>query len=206
MTREHEFWRPEPLFEGRTVFCLASGPSLTEEVARRVRGRHCIVVNASVAMAPWADVWFFTDSWLFPRYGHHTQGMIVTLSRSAKHEAPARVRRIKAAWRPDFARGEVRQGRSSGHTAVALAIAMGASRVALIGYDMRVVADREHHHSDYVGPRDLAIYEREFVPGFAGWRAAAAAVGADIVNCTPGSAVTEFPFADLDEVLACDRS
>lgn len=99
-------------------------------------------------------------------------------------------------WSP-----EIHGGRSSGHTAISLAIALGAAQVALVAYDMRVVEGREHFHSDYRGPRDLTIYGNEFVPGFTGWNEAALASGVRIVNCTPGSAVTEFPFADLDEVL-----
>lgn len=80
---------------------------------------------------------------------------------------------------------------------------MGARKIALVGFDMRIVDGREHHHVEYGGPRDTGIYDREFVPAFAGWNADALKAGVEIVNCTPGSAVTEFPFADLDEVVGC---
>lgn len=102
---------------------------------------------------------------------------------------------------PPLSSPEVHGGRSSGHTAVSLAIALGAACVPLVAYDMRFVDGREHFHTDYRGPRDATIYGNEFVPGFNGWNEAALASGVRIVNCTPGSAVTEFPFADLDEVL-----
>lgn len=107
---------------------------------------------------------------------------------------------------PPVGSREIWAGRSSGHTAISLAIAMGASRIGLVAYDMRVVAGREHFHRDYhvnhdgTG-RDLTQYEKEFVPGFGGWNEAALASGVQVLNCTPGSALTEFPFADLDEVL-----
>jgi hypothetical protein len=73
---------------------------------------------------------------------------------------------------------------------------MGAARVVLVGYDMRVVDGREHHHAEYSGPRDLDQYAREFVPAFNGWRAAAEAVGAEIVNATPGRRCRNFRFVD----------
>ncbi len=99
---------------------------------------------------------------------------------------------------------DIKAGRSSGHTAISVAYAMGCRDVVLIGYDMRVVDGAEHHHTDYVKahPRDLAVYERDFLPAFAGWNAAAEAVGLRVRNATPGSALLEFPMVDLDDVLA----
>lgn len=209
---EFNFWTPEPLFAGETVFCLASGPSLTAEVCGRIRGRRAIVVNSSARLAPWADVLYFTDSsWYEPRRDLVAgwPGLVISMSRTAKRELPAKVLRVQGEMCPSFpppGAPVIRQGRSSGHTAVALAIALGAATVVLVGYDMRLVGGREHCHDEYAGPRDIDQYAREFVPAFAGWNAAALAAGAEVLNCTPGSAVTEFPFADLDEVLSCDPS
>ncbi len=213
--REFEYWIPEPLFWGETVFCLASGPSLTPEIAARIRGRRSIVVNCSCRIAPWADVLYFTDSsWYEERRELVAAfpGLVVSMSRTAKRELPDKVRRIEGVGDPSTmlpgyfplpGARVVRQGRTSGHTAVALAIALGASRVVLVGYDMRLVDGREHHHAEYTGPRDLDQYAREFVPAFNGWAADAKKLGVDVVNATPFSAVTEFPFVSLDEELAC---
>jgi hypothetical protein len=205
--RDFEYWTPERIFEGETVFCLASGPSLTRETAEKIRGRRSIVVNSSYALAPFADVLYFTDSGWYEQRREivaNWPGLVISMSRTAKRELPDKVRRVKGIHMPGFpALGypEILQGRSSGHTAVSLAISLGAARVVLLGYDMRVVGGKEHHHSEYVGPRDLDQYAREFVPAFAGWNENAMKVGTEIINCTPGSAVTEFPFADLDGVL-----
>jgi len=216
--REFEYWTPEPIFRGATVFCLASGPSLTPEIATRIRGHRTIVVNSSCGLAPWADVLYFTDSsWYEERRDLVAawSGLVVSMSRTAKRELPDKVRRIEGLGDPSGmipgyfpvpGSSVVRQGRTSGHTAIALAIACGASRVVLVGYDMRVVAGREHHHAEYSGPRDLDQYARDFVPAFRGWHADALAVGAEIVNATPGSAVAEFPFVSLEWALACAAS
>jgi hypothetical protein len=211
-SREFEYWNPIPLFKGATVFCLASGPSLTADVTDRlgIAGANAIVVNSSCVLAPWADVLYFTDSgWYEPRRElvANWDGLVVSMSRTAKRELPDKVLRVQGEGDPmlppNFAggRGAIAQGRSSGHTAVSLAIAMGAARVVLVGYDMRVVDGREHHHAEYSGPRDLDQYAREFVPAFNGWRAAAEAVGAEIVNATPGSALQEFRFVDIEDML-----
>src|ERR1044072_7719424 len=157
-TRELEYWLPEPLFKGETIFCLASGPSLTPEICERVRGRCTIAVNSSAALAPWASVLFFTDSgWYEPRRDlvANWPGLVISMSRTAKRELPDKVKRVQGLGDPQalpgFSRGPavIQQGRSSGHTAVSLAIALGASRVVLLGYDMGFVAGREHCHSEY---------------------------------------------------------
>lgn len=272
MPWENEIWTPEILFKGETVFCLASGPSLTQEVVENVRGKgRAIAVNSSIYRAPWADAMFFTDSGWFehgrdPKFcGLHGDdqwprrtfienfgGLVVTMSRSAKRVLPGIVKKIKGRGQPTDnpprfpvpGSPEIHGGRTSGHTAISLAIGMGASRIVLCGYDMRllpvdppqgVVWDnplpgskeerdilaksshprhyeiraryREHHHSEYAkSPRDLFIYETDFIPAFRGWYGAAQAMGVEIVNCTPGSAIPEFPHRPLDEVLTCIRS
>lgn len=205
------YWTPEPLFAGRTVFCLASGPSLTPEVVEKVRDRATIVVNSSCLLAPWASVLYFTDSSWYETHREIVRdwpGLVISMSRRAKMELPAKVRRIKGVGEPTYrveafpriGSPEVRQGRTSGHTAVSLALALGASRIGLLGYDMRAIDGREHHHDDYSGPRDLSLYDH-YCRCFSGWDAAARKMGVTILNATPGSAITEFEFADLDTLL-----
>lgn len=205
---EDECWSPEPLWRGEQAFVLASGPSLTAEVAERVRGHHVIVVNSSCHLAPWGEILYFTDSGWYEKHRDivaNWPGMVITMSKTAKREFPIKIKRVQGEHRPDFTSAgasAIRQGRSSGHTAVSLAITLGARQVIMLGFDMRVVDGREHCHDDYKGPRDLDIYAREFAPKFDGWNAAALEAGCEVLNATPGSAVAEFPFVDLDEVLA----
>lgn len=267
MSWEKTIWTPEPIFKGETVFCVASGPSLTPAIAEKLKGRRIIAVNSSVYMVPWADVLLFTDAGWFeavydkkpenrrvdmfcgrpgndvwPRRTFLEQfpGLVVAFTPVAKRvlddpENPfpmartPRVLRIKACgagtappkragakgYEPGFppvGSREVQSGRSTGHSAISLAIAMGASTVVLIGYDMRVVRGREHCHSDYGredyigGRRDLTMYEKEFLPGFWGWNEAALGSGVRVLNATPGSAITEFPFADLDDLLGLGQA
>lgn len=228
---EEDFWTPQPIFFGRErVFVLASGPSLTSAVCDAVRGEPAIVVNSSCLAAPWASVLYFTDSGWFEHIDNGRNlavfedgtprrkvveewpGLVVSMSRRAKLALPEKVRRVKGEMRPDFppvGAPVIRQGRSSGQTAIALAIAMGAREVILLGFDMRLVDGREHHHDDYQGkPRDLSVYASAFVPAFGGnpnmpgWNRAALDVGVRVLNATPGSALTEFPMVDLATILA----
>jgi hypothetical protein len=195
---------------------IASGPTLTREVCDKLRGQNAIVVNASFRLAPWAPIWFFTDGSFYEQYWDAVEawnGEIVTLSKAAKRDLGDRVKLLAAQGDPslpllDFppAGSAVAQGRTSGHTAISIGVGHRPEHLGLVGFDMRTVDGREHHHAEYNGPRDLGVYASDYVPAFAGWNAAALRVGVKIWNCTPGSAVNEFEFADVDEVIACAHS
>lgn len=216
MTRsdhEMDFWIPERIWAGQRAFIMASGPSLTRDVAERVRGRRTIVINSSYPLAPWADILFFTDNSWFVNHKADVMawpGEVMTLSRHAKRDAPERVKRLQGETRPQgfphVGAAVVRQGTSSGHSAIGLAVALGAAEIVLLGYDMRVVDGREHHHTEYLQPdgsnkRDMSIYPHRFLPGFEHWNAQALAAGVKVWNATPGSALTEFEAVDLAAML-----
>lgn len=210
-------WAPAPTWRGTAAFVIASGPSLTQEVCDKIRGHNAIVINATFRLAPWAPIWFFTDGGFYEKYWDAVEAWphkIVTLSKAAKRDLGDRVDLLNAEGDPsmpllDFpppGYHAVAQGRTSGHTAVSVAVAHRPALLGLIGFDMRVVDGREHHHAEYKGPRDISVYDSDYVPAFAGWDAAALRAGVKIWNCTPGSAVKEFEFADVDEVIACAHS
>jgi hypothetical protein len=55
-------------WEGKTVVCIAGGPSLTKEQLELVRAARerdavrVIVINDAYLIAPWADVLYFADA------------------------------------------------------------------------------------------------------------------------------------------------
>ena len=214
--RENEFWMPQLIFAMRRVFVCASGPSLTREICATIADEPTIVVNSSYTLAPEADILFFTDnSWFLQRVEklEPWKDRIITLSKRAKGLWPDHVRRIQeVADRPEFpmpGAPSVRKGRTSGHTAVALAVALGAVEIVLLGFDMRMDdRGREHHHDEYkkadperYRQRDFGLYENEYIPAFAGWDAQAKKIGVTIYNATEGSALHEFEHVALSEIL-----
>jgi hypothetical protein len=208
-------WRPEPLFGGLTVFLLGGGPSLTPCDVAAIAGRPTIAINTAGRLAPWAAVLFFRDLqfyWGAKALVDNWQGLAVTTLRAARQGelagVPETVRIVEFTHTPDFPApdtGKIRAGRSGGHLALSLAIAMGARRIVLLGYDCRFVDGpngvRSHWHDDYATPNRL-LYERDFLPSWNGWGAAAARAGVEVLNATPASAIAEFPRRMLAEVLA----
>ena len=207
MKPEEIFWSPPPIFKGETIFILASGPSLTRECIDWVKGNRCIVVNSTIIYAPWVDVFYFTDSGVFLRYRELIEawpGLVVTMSKRAKRTLPEKIKRVKGQWMPGFPAHNspvIRQGISSGHSAISLGVSLGAARIVLLGFDMRLSDKREHNHDEYANvSRKISPYA-EFIRGFSGWYADGLRAGVEIVNATPGSAVREFPFVTLDDEL-----
>jgi hypothetical protein len=204
LDRSYEFWAPPQIWKGETAYLLAGGPSLAEFDVERLRGRHVIAINSSCHRAPWAEILFFHDNAWFETHREIVEawsGLVVSVSRAAKGTLPDKIHRVQIVDRLDFMVGhsDLKFGRSSGHTAISLAVALGAGRIVLLGYDMRLVDGRSHHHDDY-SQTDEHLYSRDFLVHFTGWQAAAEAAGVEIVNATPNSALREFPMMAFDDI------
>lgn len=191
------YWPPEPMFVGKDVAILGNGPSMSLDVLGGIDPQYAIAVNAAIELMPVAAVLFSRDAkWCADNWkliSSASSPLKITTNRAAAHEhgmlAVAMERRDDF---PPLGSLAIRYGISSGHAAVSLAVAMGASRVALYGFDGQVVNGRSHWHEHYAEHRH-EIYAA-FNRGWKGWAAAARARGCEIVNATIGSSITEFPF------------
>ncbi|MBN8292821.1 hypothetical protein JI664_12675 [Rhodobacter sp. NTK016B] len=99
-------------------------------------------------------------------------------------------------------KGTVGWGGNSGFHCLNLAIQFGVKRVLLVGYDMTVANGLHWHGAHPVGlnnPRQGSVSR---------WRRAvdaaakiAAAQGVEVLNCSPGSALTRYRKVDFEEAL-----
>lgn len=200
-----EPWPVPPMWRGMRCFVLGSGPSIAYSGVDRIRGAKVIAVNCSVRLAPFADVLFFSDTHWFVRFRREVEtftGMIVTVSEKAASAMPGRARLVSAEYAKGFppaGSAFIREGKCSGQRAISLAVALGARRIVLLGFDMREIEGETHFHDEY--RNDLSRYREHFLPDFTGWNCDAQARGVTIVNATPGSALTEFPVSTVDEEL-----
>jgi hypothetical protein len=48
----------------------------------------------------------------------------------------------------------------------------------------------------------IKLFRDDFLVHFQGWGEAARRIGVEVLNCTPGSALAEFPMRSIDDVLA----
>ena len=205
-------------FTNKTVFILGGGPSLLNDDQlglleghlenQKIHKRRVIAINESIYCALYADILFFRDiAWYFGNREivETWDGVVVTTTPSRfynENENCTNVNIVQLKHSSDFLIGgdTIRYGRSSGHLALSLAINLGAKRCVLLGFDCRFVDGRSHFHSE--NNRTTALtYSSDFLPAWNGWGDAARRAGVEVVNATPNSAIIEFPYKPLAEVL-----
>lgn len=209
-------WEPPQDFAGKTVVVIGSGKSLTAEDVRYCRGKaKAIAVNDNFKMAPWADVIYGADSaWWRSRLKHldGLDGLRVGLVWDGESK------RYHLGWDDDVLLecvnglgdsgeygvernfdGYIRNGKNSGYQAVQLAVAMGANRILLLGFDMRAGrwfgeypngVNKNGNHADWI--ERFEVLER---------CGALEEMGVEIINCTPDSAMTCFEQKKLRDVI-----
>lgn len=188
---------------GETVVCLASGPSLTRDDVEYCRGKaRTIVVNSTLQIAPWADVFFASDGrvWRWNEAAIRAfQGMKFSLDPVAAEYGGMILRNGGVCGLSRDPRA-VCTGYNSGYMAVNVAVLLGAARILLLGYDMQQGPSGESHwHGDHVNKAQPPY--ADCVRAFRTMVEPLKAAGVEVVNCTRSSALTMFDRADLREAL-----
>lgn len=166
---------------------LATGPSMNQSVADAVRSRcNVVVVSDAYKLAPWADALVSADSaW----WDAHPDALQFAGKRYGLVPQWIDLRGIERLSAP--------QGTNSGLLAVMVAAGLGAKKIVLLGCDMHSPGDhffgRHAHGLKSTTQERMEVFKRQF--------ASYKPRGIEIVNCTPGSALTCYPKANLEDVL-----
>ena len=201
------------LWPNETAVCLASGPSLCAEDVEFVRGKaKVIAINASYAMAPWADVLYCADVNPFKWYwdkgpkGYERlpmrefQGRKYSLTKSAaKYQGVS----VLQQWREEGLSLDPRRlclGKNSGYQAINLAVLLGATRIVLLGYDMQPGPTGEYFFGAHPDKKRSAY--KVFREKFATLVQPLKAAGVEVINSSRETALTMFPRRPLAEVFA----
>lgn len=199
------FWWVPPIWPGQTVVVLAGGPSLMQSLplveAAVARGAaKAIAVNNAFSIAPWAGWLHAADSsW----WSYHAQAALKFEGiKTAAQEVAFRDVHFLRPLDGDKVFTTDKSciaGRNSAHQAAVIAMHAGAARVVLCGVDCHSRAG-SHWHGDH--PNALRnTTEAAFATFIRGWAALAKAAPVEIINCSPGSAVTCFKQEMINEVL-----
>lgn len=166
----------------------------------RGRGRVIAVNDAGLYLAPWSDVLFWADrrwlDWNVDKLPMHTGPLKV--SRKAPHlETGFDVKVMgflpgRLSNDPEYVGGHC-----GGSSALNLAYLFGSRRIVLLGFDMRPGNWHDNHKLPSLGGQ----HERRFIPALERMAPELRKAGCDVINATPGSALTCFPMLDLQEVL-----
>jgi hypothetical protein len=208
-------WEIPRLWADETVFILGGGPSIKEVDFELIRNHRVIAVNHAVSLGPWVDVvWFGDKNWgvenrdLLLSFG----GLKVTCS--TESQVHRRIPSVKYVARSKSygieynKRTHIAWNGNSGASAVNLAYWLGASTVVLLGFEMKIVEvdgkQKTHWHDKYQEKRDKKKQLVNPYPRFMkGWLPIfddANKIGLKIINCTPDSDLTMFPYKPLEKL------
>lgn len=185
---------PRRPWEGSTVVCIASGPSLTKEDCAAVeRSRlRAIAANTSWKRAQFADILFAADQAWWQQNIHEkpTPAQWWTCSHAAAKEFDQL--HLYVTREPH---------RNSGARSIDLALDLGAARILLLGFDCSLV-DGVHWHGPHertMNPDDQTLVKWRQDFDQVAERCERASV--PVVNCSRKTALTCFPRAPLDGEL-----
>lgn len=198
---------PRLLPTGGTVLVMGSGPSLTQADVTLARAHvdAVIAVNGSYKYAPDATCLYAADAkfwgWHKGCVGPHKVGaeQYPAFTGSLKYalaQTPYGVPVLKRGPQTGLTLDPTRValGLNGVYQSINVAVHLGASRIVLLGVDMRGGHFHAAHPDRSAPPFALCI-ER-----FATLVKPLADLGIDIVNCTPKSALKCFPMASLEDV------
>ena len=185
-----------------------TGPVAYSQFMTRIHNEHVIVVNNGYQLGSWPDICFFGDhGW----YMVHRMalakwpGLKVNCCRRDLDGGDG----VKYVRRdPDKNLGlsphprRVAWGFNSGSAAIDFGIHLGVKQVILLGFDMNHGPAGESHwhrgHGNEHRPRPN--YDR-FMKGFLVMANDAKKIGVEIINCSLGSGIKDFPIMSLDKAL-----
>jgi hypothetical protein len=200
-------WFPD--WTGQTGVIVASGPSAKDVPLELARGvARFITINSSWQLAPWADVLYGCDFAWWRSVGGCPEFLGLKISQDR--------RAINEAWgikKIDLKRGDntieferpgiVGWGSNSGFHSLNLAIQFGCSKILLVGYDMRLDGGLHWHGSHPKGMNNPNITNiaimRSAVDGVA---KSIAERGIRVINCSPVSALENYPKMEFAEALS----
>jgi hypothetical protein len=195
----------QPAWEGETCCVIGCGPSLTQKDVDLTWG-HCrvIAVNDAYRMAPWADVCYFSDLRWWKWHAEKPQfqafrgakcsvengiGIVPDTEVHVLHNHGTQGLSLK----PDG----VMTGQHGGYAAINFAVLAGCKRVLLLGFDM-------HNGRHWFGQHPVATDDNEpkaWLANYVFLETPLTKAGVEVVNCSPGSALTRFPMMPIEKAL-----
>lgn len=162
---------------------IATGPSLTVEDVEWVKYRlPAVVVSDAYKLAPWADALVSADAawWKANPDAKDFAG--------EKYGAVHDFNNV-----PWVTPMNVGSGLNSGLLGMMIAVEMGATRLSLLGFDMH--SPGKHFFGEH--PKPLKPTTTALMESFKRQFARYTPKGVEIINCTPGSALTCYPMESI---------
>ena len=198
-------WTPSPQWKGTDVFIIGGGPSLAGFDWKRLHAVHTIGCNSAFLLgAAVCNLCFFSDAqWFYAmeRKLESFAGRVVTHSADIPRDHPW----VSVVGKRDdgLHRDALGYGGNSGCSAINLALLLGAKRVFLLGFDLKLGnAAQMNWHQHRVEPANADVFPK-FLEGFQAIARDLPRVfpGCSIINLSSATALSVFPTQPVDSIL-----
>jgi hypothetical protein len=198
------------IFDHQPVVIVAGGPSLKGFDFDRLEGFNVIAINRSLEFLPTATVLWWSDAWFWRHYRekiilHKAQWKATCLTEYRQMDSiPETVTQYRftglTGFDPDI--GCLRHGNNSAYAAMHLAVHLGASRIILLGVDMKYGDHGESHfHSGHGIMHKEKTLTHLMLPYFPTLAQPLADRSIHVFNASPNSALTVWPRGTIEEGL-----
>jgi hypothetical protein len=202
---------PRP-YSGQTVFVIGGGPSIRSTNLRLIHKRPVVGCNDAFRLGDWVDWVVFADHrwWVWnweelAKWGNRERAIALVPQlldgRAEKYPWLKILRRDEARFGLSVEQDTCCWNRGCGGAAINIAYLLGAARIVLVGFDMRVVKGEHNWHDHHKNTERDKIYQNSMMPFLKPMSDAMKVTGLQIVNATPGSAMDIFTVMSLEEVL-----
>ena len=183
-------------------YLVGGGPSLRGFDWSRLDGKNVIAVNRAFQVLPNAPYVYFSDKRFWDWHGAQLKsysGRIISGAHRLRVNGVESYQFTGVAGL-DLTPGKLRHGNSSGYAAINLAVHLGARKIVLLGYDMRMVDDRAHWHDGYPVVARQNVFDKmhaffeTMVPQLK-------QLDVTVLNACPGSRINAFPQISHEEAL-----
>ena len=189
-----------------------SPPSVYSPYLSRLHDRHVIGINVAYLIGNWIDIVFFGDKGFYLKHQNGlasfpnlrisclpsmgSNSWVKCLQRDVNHTRGISTSPKLCSWNGN-----------SGAAAISVAAWTGAKRIILLGFDMKLTDSKQHWHNLY-GRGEIKDTRKlmqlpfmRHLKGFDQIAKDAKKMKIEILNCSPDSAITEFPRYSLKELL-----
>ena len=189
------------------VYTGRSKPSVYSSYLEPIHKSHIIAVNVAYKIGSWIDAVFFGDpsTWQEDKANLiQFKGLRITCANNLNNDTRLKWlerdqrKRHGISTNPEM----VAWNSNSGAACINLAVHFGVKRIILLGFDMKLDGGKNQHwHKLYsTSDKQLESTFRRHLTGFQEIRKDADALGIEIINANPDSAITEFPKMNFKDI------
>lgn len=203
-----QFGVPEDIIQD--VYTGKKGVEAYSPYMSAIHSEHCIGVNMAYRIGTWVDMVIWGDDGFWRREKSNLlqfSGLRVTCQNKLEVDYHSVVKVLRRDPRKhlglSFKDDVVCWNKNSGAAAINLAVLLGAKQIILLGFDMKLDADKNQHWHKYYASnvRTVAATFKMHLKGFPVIAEEAKKAGIEILNCNLDSGIDSFRKIELKDII-----